>query len=62
MLRLGSTGTMDLRFDVLNVLNDAAEESLRSDVLFPTSGVRNNTTFGQPNVAWKRGAPCSACG
>ena len=50
MLRLGSAGTMDLRFDVLNVLNDAAEESLRSDVLFPTSGLRNTTTFGQPNV------------
>jgi hypothetical protein len=50
MLRLGSAGTMDLRFDVLNVLNDAAEESLRSDVLFPTSGLPNTTTFGQPNV------------
>ena len=34
MLRLGSAGTMDLRFDVLNLLNDSAEESLQSDVLF----------------------------
>jgi hypothetical protein len=48
-LPLGSAGTMDLRFDVLNLLNDAAEESLQSDVLFNRAGQRN-ATFGQPNL------------
>ena len=48
-LQLGSAGTMDLRFDVLNLLNDSAEESLRSDVLFTPAGARN-TTFAEPNI------------
>ena len=42
-LKAGGAGTVDLRLDVLNLLNDSAEESLRSDVLAAP-------TFGQPNV------------
>ncbi len=48
-LRIGKTlslrraGTIDLRLDVLNLLNDDAEEGLRSDVI-------TAATFGQPNV------------
>ena len=42
-LAVGSAGTIDLRLDVLNLLNDSAEEALRSDVL-------SAPTFGQPNV------------
>ena len=42
-LAVGSAGTIDLRLDVLNLLNDGAEEALRSDVL-------SAPTFGQPNV------------
>jgi len=34
---------------VLNLLNDSAEESLQSDVLFNRAG-QTNPTFGQPNV------------
>ena len=49
MLRLGRAGTMDLRFDVLNLLNDAAEESVQSDVLYRSSG-QLNTAFGRPNI------------
>jgi hypothetical protein len=39
--------TPPTRLDVLNLLNDDAEETLQSDVLFNSSNVRNNT-FGQP--------------
>jgi hypothetical protein len=46
-LRAGSAGTVDLRLDVLNLLNDSAEETLQSDVLFDAANVRNKT-FGQP--------------
>jgi hypothetical protein len=46
-LPFGTSGTMDLRLDVLNVLNDDAAESLQSDVLFDSANVRNKT-FGQP--------------
>jgi hypothetical protein len=46
-LRVGSAGTVDLRLDVLNLLNDTAEETLQSDVLFDAANVRNKT-FGQP--------------
>lgn len=46
-LPVGNAGTVDLRLDVLNLLNDHAEETLQSDVLFNSSNVRNNT-FGQP--------------
>ncbi len=38
-----TAGTVDLRLDILNLLNDPAEEALRSDVL-------GAPTFGQPNV------------
>ena len=49
MLRLGSAGTMDLRFDVLNLLNDAAEEALQTDVLFTAAGL-TNPDFGLPTI------------
>jgi hemin uptake protein HemP len=42
-LSLRRAGTIDLRLDVLNLLNDDAEEGLRSDVI-------TAATFGQPNV------------
>jgi hypothetical protein len=42
-LQAGSAGKIDLRLDLLNLLNDSAEEALRSDVLAAP-------TFGQPNV------------
>jgi hypothetical protein len=41
---LGKKGRIDVLFDVLNLLNDTAEESLVTDNLF------SPTTFGQPNV------------
>lgn len=46
-LALGNAGTVDLRLDVLNLLNDDAAETLQSDVLFDSSNVRNQT-FGLP--------------
>jgi len=48
-LRVGSAGTVDLRLDVLNLLNDSAEEAIATDVLFNAAGVRQ-ATFGQPNA------------
>ena len=46
-LAVGSAGSLDLRLDVLNLLNDTAEETLQSDVLFDAANVRNKT-FGLP--------------
>ena len=48
-LRIGSTSTVDLRMDMLNLLNDTAEEALATDVLFNAAGVRQ-PTFGTSNV------------
>ena len=42
-LRFGSVGRVELLMDVLNLLNDTAEEGLASDNLF-------SSTFGQPTV------------
>src|SRR4029453_16225901 len=42
-LRLGDMGRVELLMDVLNVLNDTAEEGLGTDNLF-------SPTFGQPAV------------
>ena len=40
--RLGGTGRVELRLDVLNALNDTAEESIRSDVYSdPAVGLAN---------------------
>jgi hypothetical protein len=46
---VGSAGTIDLRLDVLNLLNDTAEEALASDVQFTSSNQRN-ASFGQPTL------------
>jgi hypothetical protein len=46
---VGRAGRLDLLLDVLNVLNDKAEEGLVSDTLV-TESVARNSTFGQPNV------------
>jgi hypothetical protein len=43
MVRFGETAHIELLIDVLNLLNDTAEESLVSDNLF-------SSTFGQPNL------------
>jgi hypothetical protein len=43
----GRLASVDIRFDVLNALNDHAEETLQSDVLFDSANVRN-PTFGKP--------------
>jgi hypothetical protein len=48
-LRLRSAGTIDLRLDVLNLLNDSAEEALQSDVLFNSAG-QQNAAFGRHSV------------
>ncbi len=42
-LTIRSAGTIDVRLDLLNLLNDHAEEALKSDVL-------TASTFGQPAV------------
>ena len=42
-LRLGGAARVELLMDVLNVLNDTAEEALATDTLF-------SPTFGQPTV------------
>ena len=41
--RLGGTGRVELRLDVLNALNDTAEESIRTDVY-------NDAAVGQANI------------
>ena len=41
--RLGDLGRVELRLDVLNVLNDTAEESVRTDVY-------DAGTFGRANI------------
>ena len=46
--RIGSGIRIDLMLDVLNLLDDSAEESLVSDVLLTETRV--NPTFGTPNV------------
>jgi hypothetical protein len=42
-------GRMELLFDVLNALNDSAEESIISDTRV-TESTAHNATFGQPNA------------
>ena len=42
-LALGQAASVDVRLDLLNSLNDSAEEALRSDVL-------GAPTFGQANM------------
>lgn len=44
----GAGARVDVMLDVLNLLNDSAEESLVSDVLLTQTGI--NDTFGMPNV------------
>jgi hypothetical protein len=44
---IGSVGKLEVRLDVLNLLNEQAEETLQSDVLFDSSNARNRT-FGLP--------------
>ena len=44
----GSIGAIDLRLDVLNLLNDSAEEALSTDVLLTASG--RNDAFGQKTL------------
>ena len=44
---------VELLVDVLNVLNDTAEEELATDDLF-------SPNFGRPPSSWIRAAPCSA--
>ena len=54
-LRFGGAGKVDLMLDVLNVLNDSAEEALVSDNWFaPRSARRGCSSI--------RGARCLACG
>jgi hypothetical protein len=48
-LALGSAGTLDLRLDVLNLLNDKAEETLQSDVLFDAAN-KTNSSFALPQT------------
>jgi hypothetical protein len=42
--RLGDLGLIDLRIDVLNILNDTAEESIQTDVK------SDQVAFGRPNT------------
>jgi len=42
-IAIGALGRVELNFDLLNALNDSAEEELASDNLF-------SSTFGQPTV------------
>ena len=49
MFHLGSAVRLDLMLDVLNLLDDSAEESLLSDVLLTEEAI-NVTTFAKPNV------------
>ena len=46
--RFGAGARIDVMLDVLNVLDDAAEESLVSDVLLTETAM--NASFGSPNV------------
>jgi hypothetical protein len=46
MIAMGRAGRVELLLDVLNVLNDTAEEGLASDTRF-TSDNRLNSTYGQ---------------
>lgn len=48
-LFVGKAGTVDLRLDVLNLLNDTAEEAVQSDVRFDSSN-QVNKSFGLPTV------------
>jgi hypothetical protein len=45
----GRSGRVELLLDVLNVLDDTAEEALASDVL-ATESLKSNPDFGKPNV------------
>jgi hypothetical protein len=45
----GDMGRVELLLDILNVLNDKAEEALATDVLL-TEAVKTNPDFGQPTV------------
>ena len=47
-IALGRAGRIDLLFDVLNLLNDDAEESIVSDTQVTEAAA--NPTFGQPNA------------
>jgi hypothetical protein len=47
-IAVGRAGRIDLLVDVLNALNEAAEESIVSDTQVTT--VTTNPTFGQPNA------------
>jgi hypothetical protein len=50
--RIARVLTADLRFDVLNLLNDSAEEALQTDVQSTQGGTGPalNPTFGLPSV------------
>ena len=47
--QFGAMGRIEFLLDVLNVLNDSAEEALATDVLL-TETIRSNPDFGQPTV------------
>ena len=51
----GGAGRIELLLDVLNALNDTAEEALATDNLF-------SPNFGQPTSSWIRVARWSASG
>ena len=52
-LASAARGRVELLVDVLNALNDTAEEGLATDNLF-------SPNFGQPTSSWIRAARCSA--
>ena len=54
-IRFGAASSVELLVDVLNALNDTAEESLASENLF-------SPNFGQPTSSWIRAARWSASG
>ena len=47
--QVGARGRVELLLDVLNLLNDTAEEALATDVLL-TETVKTNPDFGQPTL------------
>ena len=56
-IRFGGVGRVELLVDVLNALNEAAEEGLATDNLFGSSA-----TFGRERSSWIRAARCSVRG
>ena len=50
-IRIGGVGRIELLLDVLNALNDTAEEALATDNLF-------SPNFGRRRSSWIRGGRC----